>query len=338
MKLKTKLVFSFCKDFLDIWLSEKRRSQNTITAYSDALTLFHLYALDKGFAIDRFHFSDLSEKFMFGFRNWMLDARHNKPQTVNHRFSLIRNYIEYCGKDDPAVTALWLRLKDIPLLRTEESSEEALSEANMSFLLRQLPDTSKGLRNRTLMILMYETAARISELRFLTIGQLHLEGANPHVEFLGKGNKRRRIPITDNTHQHIKEYLKHFHQKGGNALDCLFYTVAKGKKGPLSHDCISAFLNKYADMAREINPLFPDRIHSHLFRSSKATHLNDNGISLPVISRYLGHAEVTTTMIYIKPNQEKMREAIEMAASGHEFSPEDKSNYEKLRARMCGIR
>mgnify|MGYP000894045501 CR=1 FL=1 len=73
------------------------------------------------------------------------------------------------------------------------------------------------------------------------------------------------------------------------------------------------------------------------FRRSKATHLSDNGIGLPIISRYLGHAEITTTMVYVKPNQQKIQEAL---TSVDQQAPptQDPEEYDKMMARLCGLR
>ncbi|NBK25981.1 MAG: hypothetical protein EOM68_28690 [Spirochaetia bacterium] len=74
-----------------------------------------------------------------------------------------------------------------------------------------------------------------------------------------------------------------------------------------------------------------------LLRRSKATHLSDNGIGLPIISRYLGHAEITTTMVYVKPNQQKIQEALESVRQ-QVLPKEDPEEYDKMRARLCGLR
>lgn len=337
---KTKQVrkpfFLHCKDFLEERLPAQRRSSETITAYVDALTVFHQFTKYRGFSIDSICFLDISVDFMLDFRKWMVEERGNKPQTANHRFSLVRSYIEYCGADDVSVASLWLKLMDIPPFRAVRIPEEALTERQVSLLLRQPPRSELGQRDLTFMTLLYVTAARVSELRLLTMGQLHLTGDNPELFFKGKGNKYRKVPLPDIVRQHILYCIELFHPEGYEDSDYLFYTCIKGNTGPLSHDCISKFLNKYAAMARKEDPSFP-KIHSHLFRASRATHLNDAETDLPSISRFLGHEEVTTTMIYIKPNQEKMRKVMEKTPL-HCLPPEKMKNYEKLRARMCSIR
>jgi len=90
-------------------------------------------------------------------------------------------------------------------------------------------------------------------------------------------------------------------------------------------------------MARIECPEVPENVHSHLFRRSKATHLSDNGVGLPIISRYLGHTEVKTTMVYVRPNQQKIQEALESVRQ-QDSPTEDPEEYDKMRARLCGLR
>ena len=187
------------------------------------------------------------------------------------------------------------------------------------------------------MILLYEAAARIAEILSLKVCNVFIDCEHPHIVMLGKGSKRRVIPITQNTCDHIRLYSRFFHPEG-SAIPYLFHHTIKGETGMLSHDCIETFLDKYAVMAHELNPEAPVHIHTHLFRRSKATHLNDNGIGLPVVSRFLGHADASTTMVYVRPNQQKIREAVEKSASNHELLESEAEDYERMRAHLCGIR
>lgn len=341
MKSNSKLVFSLCNRFLTEYLPGMKRSKHTIEAYKDALLMLMRFAVTKGLDVDRFCFSDITEDFVLDFRMWLMEERKCCAGTANHRFSLIRNYVKYCRKDDAEIASLWLMLCDIPPLRCEAKvPEEALTEEQIELLFRQPLNYGKDLRDRTFMILLYETAARISEVTLLTLDQLEgLDGKSPSVVFHGKGNKYRRIPLTENVAAHLRRYLKYFHASGGKPDDYLFYTEIHQKRNPISSDDVTKFINKYAAMARETDPDFPEHIHSHLFRSSKCTHLADSGIGVHTASRYLGHSSVETTMkYYYKPDKEKMRQALENVSKEHELSPEKKDEYELLKLRMLGLK
>lgn len=338
-KIKKMLFFDNCYEFLTTHLRDRLfRSPKTIIAYTDALSLFRKYTSDeKVIAFDNLFMSTITVDFMLDFRVWLVEIRKEKPQTANHRFGLVRNYIKYCSSQDVTLLSIYLKMKDIPPLRYDKSTEEAMTEESIKVIFRQPGKTRKGIRNLTFMIVLYETAVRVSELINLRIENLFLDEAIPHVIIRGKGKKTRSIPLTRPACEHIKHYMGIYHREDSVDTPLLFYNITKGVVGPLSHDCISTFLHKYADMAREECTEVPENVHSHLFRRSKATHLSNNGIGLPIISRYLGHSDITTTMLYVSPNQKKIQAALESVGQ-QELPTQELEEYDKMRAKLCGLR
>jgi site-specific recombinase XerD len=338
-KTKKLLFFDNCYEFLTTHLRDRLfRSPKTIIAYTDALSLFRKYTSEeKGIAFDDLYMSAITVDFMLDFRVWLVETRKEKPQTANQRFGLVRSYIRYCSSREVSLLSMYLRLSDIPPLRCDKPSEEAMTEEAVKAILRQPPNTRKGIRNLTFMVMLYETATRVSELVNLRMENLFLDDAQPHVIIRGKGKKTRSIPLTRPACEHIRHYMGVYHRMDSVDTPLVFYNITKGAVGPLSLDCVSTFLHKYADMARIGCPEVPENVHSHLFRRSKATHLSDNGIGLPIISRYLGHAEITTTMVYVRPNQQKIQEALESVRQ-QALPKEDPEEYDKMRARLCGLR
>ncbi len=337
--IRKMLFFDNCREFLTSHLRDRLfRSPLTVTAYMDALSLFRRFTSEvKGITFDDLYMSAITVDFMLDFRLWLVESRNEKPQTANHRFSLVRSYIKYCCTLDVSLLSLYLKLGDIPPLRYDRPSEEAMTEGAMKAILRQPPNTKKGLRDFTFMMMLYETATRVSELINLRVENLVLDEAQPHIIIRGKGKKTRSIPLVLEVCEHILSYMNAYHGKDDVDTSLVFYNVIKGVVGPLSLDCVNTFLHKYADKAREECPEVPSNVHSHLFRKSKATHLSDAGVGLPIISRYLGHAEITTTMVYIRPSQQKIQEALE-SVRGQIPSQYDAEEYDRMRARLCGLR
>ncbi len=338
-KTKKLLFFDNCYEFLTTHLRDRLfRSPKTVIAYTDALSLFRTYTSEeKGIAFDDLYMSVITVDFMLDFRVWLIEARNELPQSANHRFGLVRSYIKFCSSQEVSLLGMYLKLSDIPPFRYDKPIEEAMTEEAVKAILRQPNNTRKGIRNLTFMVVLYETAVRVSELTNLRIENLFLDDVLPHVIIRGKGKKTRSIPLTRHACDHIRHYMGVYHRKDSVDTSLVFYNITKGVVGPLSLDCVSTFLHKYADMARIECPEVPENVHSHLFRRSKATHLSDNGVGLPIISRYLGHAEITTTMVYVRPNQQKIQEALE--SMRQQDSPtEDPEEYDKIRARVCGLR
>ncbi len=339
MSKTNQLVFYYCNVFLDSYLpNQLMRSKQTVIAYVDALSLFRKFAQEmESLGIEELRFSHIDIDFLLDFRLWLIDVRNVKPQTANQRMSLVLGYLRYCSREDVSFASTYLRLTTIPPLRCDKPNVEPLSEKAISLLLSQPPQTKKGLRDRTFMVLLYEMAARVSELVNLKMSNLMIEGSSPYIQLLGKGNKRRNIPITGKTLEHLKRYIEIYHSER-TEVEYVFYTIIKGLAGPLSLDCVDAFLKKYAILAHAVDTDVPERIHSHQLRKSKATHLSDSGISLPVISRFLGHADISTTMVYVKPDQSKIRAAL-LKTEDHRASPPEKiQEYEALKARLYGLR
>ncbi len=338
MSLKNKKVFDFSYDFLHIYLPlTKNKSPHTVTAYTDALSLLHQFAVNRGKPIDKLKFKDLSEDFFLEFRVWMINDRHVKPQTANHRFSLVRKFIKYCGKGDPDVMTLSMKLNQIGPLREIKNCEEALTEEQIILLLKQPDNSIKGIRDSLLIRMLYETATRIDELLSLKKSDVDIDSSNPHIVVNGKGYKRRQIPLNKTVCDHIRVYLSIYHNKRSPVTELLFYGVRMGKCDKLSEDCISHRLSKYEMMARQYDSSFP-HLHSHLFRKSKATHIGERGADLQTVTRFLGHADPATTMIYVNPSQKNIREAIEKTTAECQMNQEESSNYEEMRAKLCGIR
>ena len=210
----------------------------------------------------------------------------------------------------------------------------------MNTLLKQpVQSTKTGLRDITLMILMYDSACRISEILNLRKSDVKLDASHPHIFVIGKGRKERCLPLMDRTVTYLKKYISIFHDDSKTDIPFLFYTVIKGTAGPLSQDCIAKTLKKYAEMARLSCTEMPNKIHSHMFRRTRATHLYQHGHDIYTIARFLGHEQIETTKEYLSPSMEQLRLALESTCTKNESGTIPAPNgYEARRARLCGIR
>ena len=173
--------------------------------------------------------------------------------------------------------------------------------------------TMIGLRDQFAMILLYDTGARIQELLNIRLCDIRLGNA-PTVTLHGKGNKTRKVPIMANTVQHLKNYMKCYHEGAHmESKDFLFYTNRKGERLPICADTIRKRIQKYAEIARERCTEVPGRVHPHLWRHSRAMHLYQHGVELSLISEWLGHSNIETTRVYAYADTEAKRNAIERA-------------------------
>lgn len=338
-KLSQELFFSKTNDFLNLYLPRQAvRSTNTISTYQDGLTVFRRYVTDtKKVSIRKFKFSDCIHDFLLDYMAF-LKSTGCAESTCNNRLAAIRAYLWYVADGDVSMQSLALGAAKVPFLREPKKTKEIINEDDFAALLSApVFNTRLGIRDQALMILLYDSAIRVSELLELKINSLNFEASIPYIRVHGKGDKERIVAITDKTVAHLKKYLRLFHEE--NELERpLFYTIIKGVLAPMSTGNVERVINKYAEQIRADHPTMPKKVHPHMFRRTRATNLYQNGVELELVSRILGHASTQTTRIYATPSIEMMKEAMGASVNGiPEEQPLWLEDEEEL-ARLCGLR
>jgi len=315
--LVDKGLFSLIHDFLKIYLPKHRRvSPNTITAYRKALDQFIDFAkTSNGVSIQDVTFEMLGAETVLAFLDNLESERGCGISTRNHRLAAVRAFFVYAAAMDISAVKFLDEIKKVPLKKNASTTiVEHMSETAVAAVLAQ-PDTatSKGLRDRFFMILMYDTGARLQEILDLKLCDFRL-GKTPTVTLHGKGDKTRSVPLMERTIEHLRVYLAEFHKNSGLSADSyLFYLVSHGRRHQLSNDCVAKFIRKYGELARVTCLEVPEKIHPHQFRRSRAMHLYQNGMDLTLISQWLGHANLETTLVYASADTEHKRKAIAQA-------------------------
>ena len=313
-------VRSFIYEYLP---NQKSVSENTITSYRTALTLF-VYFLreEKQYPDKKISFAIMDRELISQFLNWLETDRGCKSATRNQRLMALRSFFNYAGLLDCTQAALYIDTLHIPLKRDDGKVITYLSEPALAALLKQ-PDIHKNtdLRNLTFMILMYDTAARCCELLNMRVKDLRLHVKNPIAYLHGKGGKTRTVPLLEKTVQHCKRYLERFHpNEKSNSEEYLFYTTSHKKRNQMSHDTVAYFIRKYAEAASVECPEMPDNMRPHMLRHTRAMHLCQHHMPLNLIMEYLGHANIETTRIYAYADTEMKRAAIQKVENDNEAS------------------
>lgn len=213
---------------------------------------------------------------------------------------------------------------------------EMISEDDLKALLLAPPDTKIGRRDQMILILLYDSAIRVSELLSLNVSSVNLDAEIPYLRIYGKGDKERVVAISDSTAGHIRNYLKVYHPTG-DPDSPLIYTVIKGRKDRMSVGNVERIIRKYACKIRPEHPNLPEHCYPHMIRRTRATNLYQDGTELELISRILGHSQTETTRIYAVPSVEMMRKAMEsgnMSTDEKPMWPDDEAEM----ARICGLR
>jgi len=293
---------------------QKCLSENTIKAHKNALNLFVSYLrTELNMKVDSITFSVLDKQLVIDFLDWLTDVRGCSKSSRNQRLSILRNFFEYAGQLDCTQIALEISIKKIPAVKHPKPMVDFLSENALKALLAQ-PNTNKlnGIRDRVFMSMMYDTAARCSELLDMKISDLRIKATHPVAYLRGKGGKVRAVPIMPKTAEHLKQYLQIFHPETAlESNEHLFFTSIHGERHKMSPDAVALFMKKYGEKARKACAEVPERVHPHQLRHTRAVHLYRDGMPLVLVGEYLGHVKPETTKIYAYADTEMKRRALE---------------------------
>ena len=239
--------------FLSKYLPGQRNlSVNTIASYRDTFKLFLIFCDNtKGLKPEKVTLNSVTRKTITDFLEWIEKDRNCSIATRNQRLSAIHAFFRYVQKESPDNLFEIHRILKTPLKKKPKPLVPYLKAHELKILFEQ-PDISsrKGRRDLVLLVLMYVSAARVSEIIDLKIRDIRL--SSPSVVALhGKGDKMRHVPITGKTKDHLAAYLEE-HKKyhwGIATQDTPVFFNQQHKK--LSRWGISYILNKYVDMAKQ---------------------------------------------------------------------------------------
>ena len=336
------LFFSMTLEYLEKYMPmQLGRSKQTIKAHRDALTVFRRFLnVDKNSSIGRFTFKECTPELIQDFILYLKDVG-NSAATRNRRLCSLRSYVWFAADRDIALQSVALRMDKIPLCKEEKREKAVMSAEALSCLLHQPANTKMGLRDRTMMILLYDSAIRLDELLSMKVKDAVVQSAEPYIRVFGKGSKERVVAVTEITANHLAEYIRAFHDCATKSnQNLLFYTKIKGETGKMSEGNVERFIDQYATQARKDCKEIPAKVYPHMFRRSRATELYQNGVELALISKILGHSQIETTKIYAVPSLEMLRVAIESVETLEQAAEQPlwESCSEEDMARLCGIR
>lgn len=305
---------------------QRNLSGNTIRSYRDTFKLLLTFCRDeKGFNISKLTIKQLDKRCVEDFFLWLSKTRGVSASTYNQRLCAIHAFFDYVMTEEPEYMEHCRHILKIPSLATPDRPAQYLTAENLKRIL-SAPDasTKQGRRHLTLLTVLYDTAARVSELADACVRDVRLDFP-ASITLHGKGGKIRTVPIMKQTAALLQKYFAE------NRIDLrihcdmpLFWNTHKQK---LTRSGITYIVQKYADMAKAETTEMPPKISPHIFRHTKAMHLVQANVNPIYIKDYLGHADISTTEVYARADNETKRAVLEKASE--QFHLPKASNWEQ---------
>lgn len=308
--------------FVEHLLQQKHVSPQTIASYRDAFRLL-LQHVHKQLKIEpvSLEVTALDAPVILSFLDSLETDRHNCVRSRNIRLAAIRSFFRWLTLRDPTLVGMATRILAIPVKRTDRRLVQSLTREEMDALLAA-PDQRhwQGRRDHALLLTLYNTGARVSEITALRRDHVQF-GSSNIVHLVGKGRKERDVPLWSKTARTLKEWFRELE----NSSTPLAFPSARGQR--LSRNGVDYVLKKA--VARAHCPsLSSKRIHPHAVRHTTGAHLLQSGVDISVIALWLGHESIETTHVYVEADlatKERALQKLAPAGAGvRRFTPTDR--------------
>ena len=295
--------------FLEEYLvSERNLARNTQLSYRDTLALLLPFAAARARRpVDRLTVRDLNAECVRAFLAHIEEERGCSARTRNQRLAAIRAFARYVAAHSPEQVEWCGQVCTIPVKKVAPPALGYLEKPELDALL-DVPDpaTQQGRRERSLLLFLYHSGARVSEAVQLTVGDLQLAGqggGRALVTLRGKGGKLRRCPLLDSSQRALANLVA-----GRAAGDAVFLNR---RGAPLTRSGMYQLVRRCAAKAVAHAPsLARKRVGPHVLRHTAAAHMLRAGVDLNTIRAWLGHASLDTTAIYAEIDLELKARAV----------------------------
>jgi len=281
--------------FLEHLELEKRYSPHTITSYRKDLEDFYRFYLKTESSED---ISKADKKII---RNFIVELSENNisKRSINRKLSSLRSFYLFL-----------LKIGDIEVSPTENISslkfypekQIPMSEQEMQNLSDQVFTNVQDVLEKSILEVLYQTGIRKAELCGMTFENVNL--SVKEIKIIGKGNKQRVIPISENLAAVLKSYVQI--RKPATEFKSYFFVNRKGKK--LTEKFVYVVVNKYLSLITTKEKRSP-----HILRHSFATHVLDNGAEISKVKKILGHSSLASTQVYTNANIEQLKKVFNQA-------------------------
>jgi site-specific recombinase XerD len=284
-------------------MQQRHASPRTVSGYRDAFRLLLRFAeYHTGRPIAQLSLSDLDAPLVLAFLDDLEARRRNTVRSRNARLAAIRAFLHYAAVEEPTALPGIQQVLAIPMKRFDQPLVGFLSRAEVEAIL-QAPDnqTWSGQRDRALLITLYNTGARVSEI--IAVRRVDLEREHGQALHLhGKGRKERVVPLWKRTARMLQKWLPRIGPEPQQPLFPNRFNQAMTRSG------VASCLRQATRAATPRCPSLKGKcVSPHSVRHTTAMHLLQAGVDITVIALWLGHESVLTTHKYLEADL-KMKE------------------------------
>ncbi len=282
--------------FTEYLVTQRALSPHTIASYRDALVLFLDFAhVRLGKSPTKLRLVDIQPDLILAFLDYLEQQRNNTVRSRNLRLTALRAFLKFAARRDVSSLYVIERALGVPMKRFGYPMLGFLSREEMLAVIGEPGSTWTSQRDHLLLVMLYNTGARVSEIIGVRIADVVLD-ATACVHLHGKGRKQRAVPLWKSTVQETRAWLRCNPSLGS---DEPLLPNRYGKT--MTRSNVNQRLNIAVARAADVHPGLAKRhISPHSIRHSTAMHMLQSDVSFSVIALWLGHESVSTTHRYVE--------------------------------------
>ncbi len=296
--------------FLEYLPRHKGLQSSTIRSYRDSLRLFLIFVADANrLGVSTLELEHLNYPAVQAFLHNMEDVRGNSISTRNQRLAALHVFYEYLGRTVPEMLPSCAKVAAIPMKRCPLPETRFLGRDEVEAIFACIPLQDRlSVRDHALLMLLYNTGARVSEVAQLKVGQLDLQSP-ARIRLLGKGSKWRTCPLWAQTAKALLTMLS----ERANSLPPDAPVFVGTTQAPMTRFGIYKRIRHYARLWETSTQSTPSiQVTPHVFRHTTAVHLLEAGVDVNVIRGWLGHVNLETTNRYAEITLRMKAEALKL--------------------------
>ena len=283
--------------FVEHLTQQRALSPQTVAAYRDAFMLFLGFAEARlGRSPALITLADITPDLITAFLDHLERERHNSVRSRNARLSALRSFLKFAAHRDVSSLQVIEHALGVPEKRFERPMLGYLSRGEILAMIGTPDGTWFSQRDHVLLLLLYNTGARVSEITAVKVGEVVLDEGAACVHLHGKGRKQRSVPLWRSTVRAIRAWLR---RNPGFDSDSPLLPNRDGQS--MSRWNVAQRLEHAIHVAVESCPTLATRhISPHVIRHTTAMHLLQAGVDISVIALWLGHESPATTHQYVE--------------------------------------